>query len=89
MNKCTLYAWLYMATLLLLTGVLCELATPLESGGMSYGCAEEIRVFTFHDAVKVFVSAATICAWGITGIHFVLWKCATVGKSNTNNTGDE
>ena len=88
MNKCTLYAWLYMATLLLLTGVLCELATPLESGGMSYGCGEEMSIFTVHDATKVLVSAAIICAWGIIGIHLVLWKCATAGKSKTHNTGD-
>ena len=89
MNKCTLYAWLYMATLLLLAGCLCEWATPLGFGGMSYGCAEELGLFTSRDAVKVFVSAVVICALGISGIHFVLRKCATAGKSNTNNTGDE
>ena len=89
MNKCTLYAWAYMATLLLLTGVLCELTTTLESGGMSYGCGEEMPIFTFDAAAKVLVSAAIICAWGIIGIHLVLWKCATASKYNTNNTGDE
>lgn len=89
MNKCTLYAWAYMAALLLLTGVLCEWATTLGSRGMSYGCAEELRIFTVPDAVKVFVSAATICAWGIIGIHFVLWKCATASESKTHNTGDD
>ena len=89
MNKCTLYTWAYMATLLLLTGGLCEWATPLESGGMSYGCGEEMPIFTANDVAKVLVSAAIICTWGIIGIHLVLWKCATAGNSNTNTTGDE
>lgn len=89
MNKCTLYALVYIATLLLLAGGMCEWATPLESGGMSYGCGEQMPIFTVNDAAKVLVSAATICTWGIIGIHLVLWKCATAGKSKTHNTGDK
>ena len=89
MNKCTLYAVLYIGTLLLLTGCLCEWATTLEIGGMSYGCGEEIPIFTTNDAVKTFVSAALICVWGIIGIHLVLWKCAALNDNNTVLTGDE
>ena len=89
MNKCILYAGTYVATLLLLTGGLCEWATALEWGGMSYCCGEEIPVFTINGAVKVLVSATLICVWGIIGIHLVLWKCEPLNDNNTILTGDK
>ena len=89
MNKCTLYAGLYMATLLLLAGCLFEWATTLEFGGMSYGCGEEMPIFTANDAAKVLISAATICAWGIVGQILVVRTCTALHESKTSNTGDE
>lgn len=88
MNKCTLYAVLYTATLLLITGCLYEWAAPLESGGMSYGCSEEIPIFAVNDAAKILVSTAIICAWGIIGQTLVVRTCTTLHESKTPNTGD-
>lgn len=89
MDKCALYAGLYMVTLLLLTGYLCEWTIPPEFGGMSYGCAEETGIFTVRDAAKVSVGAAIICAFGLIGLKLVLWKCATNDSDDNMLTGAE
>ena len=89
MNKCTLYTFGYMVTLLLLAGCLCEWATPLEFVGLSYGCGEEIPGFAVYDAVKVLVSAALICAWGIIGQNLVVRACTDIHESETSENGDE
>ena len=85
MNKCTLYTMVYMATLLLLAGCLCEWASPLRIGGLSYGCGEEMPIFTVDDCIKTIVSAVILCVGGIIGIHFVLWKCATHDNLRTGD----
>ena len=89
MNKCTLYAFGYMTTFLLLAGYLHEWVVALEYGGLSYGCGEETPIFTVYDAVKVFVSAVIICVWGIIGVKSVVRTCAAVHESKTSNIGDE
>ena len=89
MNKCTLYAGMYMATLLLLTGCLCEWATPLEIGATSYGCGEEIPIFTVNDATKILVSMVMVAAVGIIGQNLVVRTCTTLPESKISNTGDK
>ena len=76
MNKCTVYAWTYIISLVLLAMCAFDWATPLEFGGMSYGCGEELPVFTVNDCIKTIIGAVAILTWGIVGLNLVIQTCA-------------